>query len=92
MKKGEKRELTTETSTFEILFGSYMIGTSSFTDGSKGEKVMSLLGFVLLIMGIIHSIIIYKKKKNKPMIIFLILMGISSVATFIGLLYKLIFT
>lgn len=91
MKKGEKRELTTETSTTEILLGTTIICTSSFNDGSKGDKVMALLGFIVLFIGIIHSIIIYKKKNNKPMIIFLVAMGILSAATFLKLLYSLIF-
>lgn len=52
---------------------------------------MSLLDFIVLIIGIIYSNIIYKKKNNKPMIIFLVAMGILSVATFLVLLYRLIF-
>lgn len=91
MKKGEKRALTTEASTTEILLGTTIIVTSNFNEGFKGEKVMSLLGFIVLFIGIIHSIIIYKKKNNKQMIIFLVAMGILSAATFLGLLYKLIF-
>lgn len=91
MKKGEKRELITEASITEILLGTTIICTNSFNDGSKGEKVISLLGFIVLFIGIIHSIIIYKKKNNKPMIIFLVAMGILSSATFLGLLYRLIF-
>lgn len=91
MKKGEKRELTTENSTFEILLGTTVICTSSYNDGSKGDKVMALLGFIVLFVGIIHSIIIYKNKNNKSMIIFLVAMGILSSATFLGLLYRLIF-
>ena len=83
--------MITEASTTEILFGTTIICTNSFNDGSEGEKVISLLGFIVLFIGIIHSIIIYKNKNNKPMIIFLVAMDILSSATFLGLLYRLIF-
>jgi len=76
----------------EIILGSMLISLNKFNEGIILEKIIVLLGFIILIVGIIRTIIKYKNQNKKAMIIFLIIMGIISVVTFLGLLYRFIFT
>jgi len=69
-----------------------LISLNKFNEGIILEKIIVLLGFIILIVGIIRTIIKYKNQNKKAMIIFLIIMGIISVVTFLGLLYRFIFT
>ena len=55
------------------------------------EKIFVLLGFITLIVGIVRTTIKYKEQNKKGMMIFLIIMGLISVITFLGLLYRFIF-
>lgn len=75
----------------EIVLGSTLIGVNNFNDGILLEKVFVLLGLVILMVGIIRTIMKYKDKNKKGMIIFLILMGLISAVVFLGLLYRLVF-
>jgi len=75
----------------EIILGSMLISLNKFNEGIILEKIIVLLGFIILIVGIIRTIIKYKNQNKKAMIIFLIIMGIISVVTFLGLLYRFIF-
>ena len=75
----------------EILLGTSLIGFNNFNDGMLLEKIFVLLGFIILIVGIIRTTIKYKEQNKKGMMIFLVLMGLISVGTFLGLLYRLFF-
>lgn len=75
----------------EIVLGSILITVNNFNGGSLLEKIFVLLGLLIFIVGIIRTIVKYKGKNKKGMIIFLALMGVLSVGTFLGLLYRLIF-
>ena len=74
----------------EILFGTSLIGFNNFNGGLLFEKIFVLLGFIILIIGICRTILKYKEQNNKGMIIFLIIMGLISAVTFLGLLYRFI--
>lgn len=73
----------------EILLGSILIGLNNFNDGLFVEKIFTLLGFVILIFGIIRTILKYKDHNKKGMIIFLIIIGLIFIITFISLLCRL---
>lgn len=75
----------------EIVLGSILITVNNFNGGSLLEKIFVLLGLLIFIVGIIRTIVKYKGKNKKGMIIFLALMGVLSVGTFLGLLYRFIF-
>lgn len=75
----------------EMVLGSILITVNNFNGGSLLEKIFVLLGLLIFIVGIIRTIVKYKGKNKKGMIIFLALMGVLSVGTFLGLLHRLIF-
>lgn len=78
-------------SIIEILLGTSFISFYNFYDGMLLEKIFVLLGFILLIVGIVRTTIKYKEQNKKGMVIFLIIMGLISVITFLGLLYRFVF-
>lgn len=75
----------------EILLGTLLISFNNFNDGMLLEKIFVLLGFIILIIGIVRTTMKYKEQNKKGMMIFLIIMGLISVVTFLGLLYRFIF-
>lgn len=75
----------------EMVLGGILITVNNFNGGSLLEKIFVLLGLLIFIVGIIRTIVKYKGKNKKGMIIFLALMGVLAVGTFLGLLYRLIF-
>ena len=75
----------------EILLGTSLISFNNFNDGMLLEKIFVLLGFIILIVGIVRTTMKYKEQNKKGMMIFLIIMGLISVITFLGLLYRYIF-
>ena len=75
----------------EILLGTSLISFNNFNDGMLLEKIFVLLGFIILIVGIVRTTMKYKEQNKKGMMIFLIIMGLISVITFLGLLYRFIF-
>ena len=75
----------------EILIGTSLISFNNFYDGMLLEKIFVLLGFIILIVGIVRTTMKYKEQNKKGMMIFLIIMGLISVITFLGLLYRFIF-
>lgn len=75
----------------EILLGTTLISFNNFNDGMLLEKIFVLLGFIILIVGIVRTTMKYKEQNKKGMMIFLIIIGLISVVTFLGLLYRFIF-
>ena len=78
-------------SIIEILLGALLISLNNFNDGMVWEKNIVLLGFVILTVGIVRATVKYKEQNKKGMMIFLIIMGLISVAAFLGLLFRFIF-
>lgn len=57
----------------EILLGTSLISFNNFNDGMLLEKNFVLLGFIILIVGIVRTTMKYKEQNKKGLIIFLII-------------------
>ncbi len=90
MSKDNTKEQKFDDNIAEIVLGGTLAGAFNFNNGSSLEKVFVLLGLVILIVGIIRTIIKYKGKNKKGMIVFLVLMGLLSTITFFGLIYNML--
>ena len=90
MSKDNTKEQKFDDNIAEIVLGGTLAGAFNFNNGSSLEKFFVLLGLVILIVGIIRTIIKYKGKNKKGMIVFLVLMGLLSTITFFGLIYNML--
>ncbi len=90
MSKDNIKESKFDDNIAEIVLGGTLAGAFNFNNGSSLEKIFVLLGLVILIVGIIRTIIKYKGKNKKGMIVFLVIMGLLSTITFFGLIYNML--
>lgn len=87
--KKENQKNNIDDGLVEIILGCLFFSISDFNDGNILEKIIVLLGFVILMVGICRLLPKYKAENKKAMIILLSLMGIVATITCIGLLLRL---
>lgn len=88
-KKIKKNTKNTEDGVIEIILGCLFFSISDFNEGNILEKIIVLLGFVILMVGICRLFPKYKAEKNKVMMVLLVLMGVVAIITLVGLLLRL---
>lgn len=91
MNKDEKEKSIYSKSTSELVLGSTILGLSSVNEGTIGDKIFVLFGFIFIIVGTIRLAIMHNNKKEKMLAVCLFITSFTMIVSFLGLLYKLIF-
>ena len=87
MNKDEKEKSIYSKSTSELVLGSTILGLSSVNEGTIGDKIFVLFGFIFIIVGTIR----HNNKKEKMLAVCLFITSFTMIVAFLGLLYRLIF-
>jgi hypothetical protein len=89
MNKVSKKEHNYDDATIEVVLGSFLFSASDFNGGNMVEKIVVLLGLVILLVGLVRLIIKYKNQNKILMLVLLSIFAIIASFTFIGLMLRL---